>query len=202
MKIGQQDLRIQWRHCCHFESRGVKTFWSGQCVIFVSTRAQVIPQLLVELQGCHTESALDRVVHWHILVMTQVEVLSRFRHPLVVEDVVHDQTGLHIENSAMVAGFVIGLRILLDAEQVRDLHHRVLLQNLVGLRWNLADPGLLAIHFNACEVFGKTFFKPRIGMNGQIPVHQAMRVFVKNDRPRILHRHIEQDEGAILSSDE
>ena len=76
----------------------------------------------------------------------------------------------------------------------------MLLQYQILVFRNLADPSLFAIDLDAGKVFRETFFKPRIDSRGQDAVHELVRIFVEDDGPGILRRHIEHDEAAIFAS--
>src|SRR5436305_13196907 len=110
------------------------------------------------------------------------------------------QAGCRIERGSVVSTLVVGLGVLLHAEKIHHMHHSDLMQDFVGLVWNFANASLFVIDFDAGEILGESLFEPGIGMEGQIPIHQAMGIFVKHNAPWVFDRHVEHDETAIFAA--
>ena len=164
----------------------------------VPAAGKVTVQRLIKLRRGHSECFLDGLLHGLFLILQSIEINGQLRNKLIVIEIMHRQSGLGIKCGSAVTGFVISLGMLLHSKQVRNLHHSQLLQDLKSLVRDISDASFLVVNFDIRKVLSKAFLEPRIEGSRHSAIHQLMRVLVEDNPPRVLDRHIEHDEAAIL----
>src|SRR5260370_30565212 len=86
------------------------------------------------------------------------------------------------------------------AEEVVSFNRALLVQYFVFFRGDLAHTGFIGVNLDAREVFGKSFFEPRVDFTGKRAVHELVRVFMKDHGPRAVNRHVEHNERTVLAT--
>src|ERR1051325_11200440 len=87
-----------------------------------------------------------------------------------------------------------------DLKQIHHFHQPVIKQDgPVGIR-RPANIDCVASCLNRGKKLSKAFIKPGLQIQVEISLLQLVTIFVEYNRPRIFHRHVEQDEATVFSS--